>query len=94
MRKVTAPPGCQGINLQDGTRYNADRNGTMRVADHHADAIQAGWYGKSGVMAGVERHTIGTRTGRWCRTCQPARLWNVWTTECPRCGATTMEESS
>jgi Zn finger protein HypA/HybF involved in hydrogenase expression len=93
VQRVTAPPGCRGIDLQDGTRYNVDRNGVMRVQDHHAAAIRVGWYGQSGVMAGTERHVIGTRTGRWCRTCSPSRLWNKWNKHCPRCGADTVEET-
>ncbi len=93
MKRVTAPPGCRGIDLQDGSRYHTDRRGTMLVADHHADAIQAGWYGQTGVMVGNEPHTFGTRAGRRC-VCSPLRVWNSWTTLCPKCGApTTLEET-
>jgi hypothetical protein len=94
VKRVVLPPGCTGIDLPGGGRYNADRHGNVQVSDAHADVIAKSWYQDSGVIVATERHHIGTRTGRWCRTCQPARLWNVWTTECPRCGATTKEESS
>jgi Zn finger protein HypA/HybF involved in hydrogenase expression len=90
--RVNLPPGCYGIQMEDGTKYDRDRSGRVEVADHHAAAIDASWYRETGVMVGTERHTIATKTGRWCATCQPARLWNRWNISCPRCGATTTEE--
>jgi hypothetical protein len=93
VKRVTAPPGCRGIDLQDGTRYNANRQGVMQVADHHADVIQAGWYGQSGVMVGNEPHRLGTKVGRQC-ACSPLRIWNAWNKTCPKCGADTVEEKA
>jgi hypothetical protein len=89
---VTLPPGCTGLDLQDGTRYDADRNGRVHLADRHSDAVAKGWYGQSGVMTATAPHRLGTRTGRWCVTCTPARLWNAWNTQCPRCGSPTSTE--
>jgi hypothetical protein len=92
MSRVTVPPGCTGLDMADGTRYNADRHGRVQVADRHARAIRRGWYGDSGVMVVDEQHHLGTRTGRWCTTCAPARLWNTWNLQCPRCGHDTTTE--
>ncbi len=95
MPRVTLPPGCFGLSMQDGTTYNRpNQAGWVEVSDRHADAIRRGWYGQTGVMVADEPHTVGTRTGRWCRTCRPARLWNAWNTHCPRCGATTILEET
>jgi hypothetical protein len=90
--KVALPPGCTGLDMQDGTRYNPDRHGRVEVSDLHADAIRHGWYGSSGVMVAVEPHAFGTKTGRMCVECRPTRRWNAWTTTCPRCGASTLIE--
>ncbi|HWB34547.1 MAG TPA: hypothetical protein VHA75_00830 [Rugosimonospora sp.] len=92
MRRVTVPPGCTGLDMADGTRYRADRNGQVQVADRHADAIRTGWYGSAGVMAATNTTTLGTARTRWC-SCVPGRkAWNAWTYTCPRCGAATTEE--
>lgn len=93
--RVNLPPGCYGLDMADGTRYNANRDGRVLVADRHADAIRAGWYGQAGVMVASEEHRLGTRTTRECRQCTPTRRWNAWNTECPRCGAvTTLSEET
>jgi hypothetical protein len=93
--RVSLPPGCTGIDFADGRRYNADRRGSVQVADRHADTISKSWYQGSGVIVAREQHHLGTRQGRWCRSCQPARLWNAWNKVCGRCGAaTTLEEST
>lgn len=92
--RVNLPPGCYGLDMQDGTRYTANRDGQVLVRDQHAAAIRKGWYGQSGVMVASEEHRIGTRITRVCTTCHPTRRWNAWNTSCPRCGAvTTLEET-
>lgn len=81
--------------MGDGTRYTPRHDGVghVQVSDTHADAIRRGWYGQAGVMVAVEQHALGTKTGRWCTTCVPARCWNRWNAICPRCGAATTEET-
>lgn len=94
MPRVNLPPGCYGIDFPDGTRYNPPRRGAghVQVSDRHADAIRRGWYGQAGVMVADEQHAMGTKTGRWCVACTPARIWNAWNALCPRCGTPTTEE--
>jgi hypothetical protein len=93
--RVTLPPGCYGLDMADGTRYNANRDGRVLVADQHAAAIRSGYYGQTGVMVASEEHRLGTRHTRECTTCRPTRRWNAWNTRCPRCGApTTLTEEA
>jgi hypothetical protein len=95
--RVNLPPGCRSLRLGDGTRYVAAREGgSVTVADSHAAAIDAmDGNGTAGLVTGAFRVFGGGRkAGRWCRACQPARLWNPWNDFCPRCGAATEPESS
>lgn len=93
MPRVKLPPGCYGLTMQDGTRYDPNHGSSVvEVSDTHASAIRRGWYGQTGVMVATEQHHIGTRTGRWCTNCRPARLWNAWNTTCRLCGAETHTE--
>ena len=90
--RVTLPPGCEGFNMQDGTRYSAKPGGTVNVAERHARAVDKQIGGDAGLAyAGGFRGFLGTKKGRWCATC--ARVWNAWSQECPRCGEPTIEES-
>lgn len=92
MPRVQLPPGCYGLEMQDGTKYNRHRDGSIQVSDRHADAIRRNWAGQTGVVVADEPHTIGTRHGRWCTNCQPTRVWNAWNKTCPKCGAATVLE--
>jgi hypothetical protein len=87
--RVQLPPGCTGLDMADGSRVNADRNGLVQVDDGQRSTIRRSWYGSSGVIDATEPHNIGTKKTRWCFTCQPARAWNAWNKTCPRCGAAT-----
>jgi len=92
MTRVSVPPGCRGLDMQDGTRYTVPRDGQVHVADRHADAIRRGWYGQSGVMVLADTVQAGTKTTRWCGCTPGGRAWQAWTTVCPRCGTPTTEE--
>jgi hypothetical protein len=92
---VNLPPGCRSLRMEDGTRYVAAREGgSVTVADGHAAAIdRMDGNGTAGLVTGAFR-VFGSnpKTGRWCRVCQPARLWNAWNHTCPKCGAATEPE--
>lgn len=88
--KVKLPPGCSGIDAQDGTRYTGRKGGVVEVSDTHAAAIRRSQHQDIGMLSGTEAHFIGTKKGRWCEPCK--RLWNAWSTECPKCGVPTTEE--
>lgn len=90
--KVNLPEGCFGLDMADGSRYTANRDGRVEVSDTHASAIKAGYYGQSGLLVATEPFAMGTKRVRWCTTCQPHRRWNAWNDECPRCGTPTSEE--
>lgn len=80
--------------MQDGTKYKADRNGQVRVAERHASAIKRGWYGQAGVMVATEQAVIATKTTQWCNCTPGGRAWQAWTTTCPRCGAPTTKDKA
>jgi hypothetical protein len=83
------PPGCTGLDMADGSRLNADRNGLVNVDDRHATVLNKSWYARTGVMTAREPHVFGTKGTARCTNCTPSRAWNAWTTQCPRCGAPT-----
>lgn len=96
MKQVQLPPGCRSLRFQDGTRVVASREGgRVTVSDSHAHAIDAmPGNGVAGLVTGnTGTYVVGAKkNGRWCKTCQPARLWNAWSAKCPRCGAATEPE--
>ena len=88
MTRVRLPDGCYGLNMANGRKYKAEKpGGTVEVSGKDAHYINTSYYGQSGIMTGNPQFGIGTRKGRWCEPCK--RLWNVWSAECPRCGAAT-----
>jgi hypothetical protein len=88
---MIVPSGCTGLDLADGTRYHAGRDGRVQVADRHVPAVRR-QYGTVGLISVAEPHRLATKRTRWCACAAGGRAWNVWTTVCPRCGAATTEE--
>jgi hypothetical protein len=91
---VNLPDGCRSLQMQDGTRYVASRaGGKVTVADSHAAAIdRIPGNGTAGLVHASFREYGAGGNGRWCRNCQPARLWNPWNELCPKCGEATQPE--
>lgn len=91
-KRVNLPPGCEGLNMQDGTRYTGKAGGTVTVADRHASAVtRLSTGGDAGLVDGRFKGFLGTKRGRWCGPCR--RTWNAWSVTCPRCeGPTTPDE--
>jgi len=88
--KVQLPPGCSGLTMQDGTNYSSARKGGhVMVDEDHAPYVRRQVGGDAGLVghASFRAMGIGTKAGRWCASCK--RLWNAWSTQCPRCGAAT-----
>ncbi|MFE3933172.1 hypothetical protein ACFXPJ_05070 [Streptomyces goshikiensis] len=86
--RVHLPTGCSGLDFRDGSRYTSDQpGGTVVVADQHAAAINAGPGRVDGLVSARGWMSLGTKRGRWCAACR--RLWNAWSTTCPRCSADT-----
>ena len=81
--RVQLPPGCEGRNLEDGTRYDARKGGAVTVADEHAAAVQRFSGGDAAILNGSFRMFGGTKTGRWCPACR--FLAQAWSRTCPRC---------
>lgn len=93
VKRVNLPPGCDGLNMEDGTRYTAPQSGgTVTVADRHAKAVShLSNAGDGGLVDGRFKGFLGTKKGRWCSGC--IRVWNAWNTICPKCGNETEEDT-
>lgn len=96
MPYVNLPPGNSALRMYDGTRYKAARpGGRVFVSDAHARAIDGmSGNGDAGLVGTARFREFGSGAvrGRWCTTCQPARLWNPWNLTCSKCGAETVPE--
>lgn len=93
MAKINLPPGCIGLDCKDGTKYTADRpGGSVEVTDRHSDAVKGGQFsGDANLLSGAAPLSFGTKRSRRCAPC--GRIWNAWSTECPKCGEPTAEWS-
>jgi len=85
--RVQLPPGCYGVEGVNGQKYSARPGGTLDVPQHVADRISKSTAGATGVLRGGELLSLGTKRGRLCRDCR--RMWQAWSTTCPRCGEPT-----
>jgi len=93
--RIQLPPGCNGLDARDGTRYNATKpGGSVVVEDRHADQLTRSSNSNtaSGLLSAKQALSFGTRAGRWCTSCR--RLWNAWNAACPRCGGQTEAEAT
>ena len=95
MPKVQLPPGNRSVQMQDGTRYVAAREGGhVDVSDAHARAIdQVSGNGTAGLLtAGFRSFSRGSAPGRVCTRCGFHAY--AWSLTCPRsgCGAPTEPE--
>lgn len=78
--------GCYGIQLPDGTKYDADRRGYIDVNDQrHLD-----WIAKSSVAQDVglrvgQTHFQVKKQDKYCPVCDFHA--HSWQKECPRDGA-------
>lgn len=90
MAKVSLPPGCYGLKMEDGTVYNHKPGGSVTVEDRHAKAIGKSSNGQLGIVSAALAVSLGTRAGKRCDAC--AFLAQGWASECPRCGGRVTEE--
>lgn len=83
--------GCMGVSMEDGTRYNADSSGRIRVENPmHAHYIE-----QNAKIAGGHIHQAGvaTQIKTKSRYCAPCRFTGfAWQKNCPRCGAEMKED--
>ncbi|MDE2100388.1 MAG: hypothetical protein KGL39_24260 [Patescibacteria group bacterium] len=99
--KFTAPDnGCLGVQMPDGTKYDANRSGTFEVEDPvHVgqllgnEHLRSGWLGGGKVSVSLttsvpDRYCLGTHKGKPCN-------FNLLPTTriCPRCGSRTPERA-
>jgi hypothetical protein len=91
MPQVQMPPGCESLKFSDGKQYYGRPGGHVNVADEHARQIARSGNGRLGIVSGTQALVLGTKRGNWCLDC--GRLWQAWSTRCPRCGAQTVPQA-
>jgi hypothetical protein len=92
MPVVNLPPGCVGLDPQDGSPpLRARPGGSVTVSDAEAAAIdKVPGNGTAGLLSGRFRAFIGTRAGQRCPSCD--RRWQAWTKVCRVCHLDTVPE--
>lgn len=80
MPRFTVLPGAEGMDMADGTHYDADRSGHVEVDDRHAAAIAASTAGTRG-WAGQTPYTFAGGS-KHCARCNFTAF--LWQHECPR----------
>lgn len=89
--RVQLPPGCKGFrDRRTGRAIDGNRDGLVNLDDSDARRLKKSFHNGAGLIETTERIAIGTKKGRWCRSCN--RLWNAWNTECSKCGTETIPE--
>ena len=84
--------GCMGVDMPDGTRYEAN-NGKVTVEARHAKQLLRSSTGRFGVVAeAVTGFADIGQPGRVCAAC--GFHAHHWTTECPRCTAPLGEQET
>lgn len=87
--KVQLPPGCSGFDCKDGTKYTANKpGGRVEISDRHADSVNKGQFGETGLVTAKGAQSFGTKTGQECPSC--GRVWNAWNKVCPKCEVETV----
>lgn len=90
MPQVQLPPGCNSLKFGDGKEYYGKPGRHVNVSDEHAAQISRSPNGNLGIISGSMAMTLGTKRGNWCLDC--GRLWQAWSTTCPRCGENTVPD--
>ena len=85
MADFIAPKGATGFRMEDGTRYDANRNGRIVVDNPaHVKAVRRASRNSGGAFS--EGVVTGTLTGM-SMVCGPCRFVGyAFSTTCPRCG--------
>lgn len=91
-QRVQLPPGCAGFRCADGSVYSAKAGTSVVLEDHHARSLSKSQHQSIGLVSAGENFSLGTKRGRVCDEC--ARTWQVWSLQCPKCGAETREDET
>ena len=83
MTRVTLPDNARGVAMDGTNQYTAGPGDQVTVSPGHAEYIRQHAASSRGQFA------VGTKRGMRCAPC--ARIWNAWSTVCPRCGERTEE---
>lgn len=84
MPDYRVPRGCTGLQMQDGTRYPASRDGRIVVdrADHARHIERVGHNGGGHIHKSTGAMPLSSRS----KYCEPCRFTGyAWQDSCPRC---------
>lgn len=92
MSSLTVPPGCIGVELPNGQKVNADKNGHIQ---HNDPRFEKYALSTTGGQTGVITKTVTTfRAGasNFCTKCVFEGF--AWQKVCPKCGADMIPEET
>jgi len=81
---IPLPEGARRVASDGSNRYTGGEGDRVTVSPGNADIIRRYAAGRPGRG---QRFGLGTKTSRTCQPCR--RVWNAWSTVCPRCGQPT-----
>lgn len=86
MSEYVVQKGCMGFTMEDGTRYNADRRGHIKVDNpEHAYHVERNSRIAGGHIATATQPLDPRIASTWCKDCKFTG-WG-WQKNCPKCGA-------
>lgn len=90
MADFRVPPQCHGFEMQDGTKYNPNKDGVVHVErEDHARAIRNSYQAKDW-GGGVVTWGWKYRAEGWDCVCGFSAF--AWQDSCPRCKRAKVEE--
>lgn len=83
MAELRVPPGCTGLQMEDGSRYNASRSGRLVVdrPDHVKQIMRASEASSGPIAHAMYGAPSGVET-RHCPEC--AFIGYGWQSDCPK----------
>lgn len=83
MAELRVPPGCTGLQMDDGSRYDASRSGRLTVdrPEHIRQIIKASEASGGPIANAVYGAPVGTAT-RHCPEC--TFIGYGWQSQCPK----------
>lgn len=84
MAELRVPPGCTGLQMQDGTRYNASRTGRLEDVDRpdHVREIMRRSDESGGMISRAVYAAVADTSSRHCPEC--TFIGYGWQRECPK----------
>jgi hypothetical protein len=83
MPELRVPPGCTGLQMEDGSRYDASRSGRLTVdRPEHVKAIMKASEASGGPIARAIHGAPSGTSSRYCPEC--TFIGYGWQRDCPK----------